>query len=687
MTRDQPELRMEQLRFDSAARKLDEMRQRADQVNGSSATDKFTAAALDRFAASRRHNLPSGEPVAFGRIDLAGADRLYIGDGHIEADDIHVINWRAPAASPYYQASASQPLGVTRRRRFKCERNTIESFTDDVFADLVRRIEELDRSTSVAAAAEEDLAEQLDLPEDDEFLEELGRSTRMRSIAQTIHAAQYELITSSLDRALLVQGGAGTGKTAVALHRVSWMLFERAGSLTPRDILVVGPSKRFNEYISELLPSMGDIGVAHGHLRQMGPAASDGRPEAIATARIKGRAVMAEVLRRALFARVGAGLRPDGGDLQVTVEGRVVRLSLPDVVEALAQRSRDGSYARGQRSFREWIANEASAQLRRRVEVGQVPVPFVRTIWPDARAQDVLGELLSSQELLTSACNGLLTSEETRALWRGSDRGVSGWSDADVALLDELTWLINGPSHRYKHIVVDEAQDLSQMQLRGLLRRSPDGAMTLVGDIAQSTGPHERESWTDLIDQIGPQRVTTSSLQFGYRVPSQVNDLAARLLPVAAPGVESPRAVRAGTGSPRIETVPGRRLLELALDHAVASHERGRRTALIAEGPTAVLLLERMRTLGIRASTADEPIEGGGISVLTPADAKGLEFQDIVVLEPADIAPMNSGNVELDRRGARHLYIALTRTTGSLVVIHSKAMPLLGLRKAWLFNF
>lgn len=658
------ELRREQTCFDIARNERERLRARLMSDSTIGAADQWAAQAIAR--ARRKNGESMGSPddsVAFGRIDIvATLETFYVGNRIIEADGVTVLNWRARAAEPYYRATVGDTMGLGLRRKFETSRNRVLSFEDEVFADIKRRVDALDEPPAPTT--------------DDALLRSLegDRSTEMRDIAKTIQASQYEIMAAPANGALIVQGGAGTGKTAVALHRVSWLLYRERDRMSPEDVLVIGPSDRFNQFIRSVLPSLGDAGVQHGDLLSMGPVPSSGVEEESA-ARVKGDVRMAEVLRRALYDRVQV-VTDSSGFLVVGEGGSVARFTRQELEVPLRQFVEQSSYERGRRQLRQWLSTQSSMRTRSRTAVnGRLIDAVVERMWPAVTAREVLTGLLGSLRLLRRCAADLLTEEEIAAIHRTSRRpsGQDRWSKADVALLDELWSLLEGRQKTYKHVVVDEAQDLSAMQWRSVLRRCGDGSCTLVGDVAQSTGPFARHSWADVEEHFragGP--VTVSELHYGYRVPRQVFDLAARLLPIAAPGVSVPTSVRQGPSGPEFRCVSPDSLVHDAARGGEDLVESGQFVAVIAEESTLGRIAGELRRRSVRFDEHSTDAGETGLTLLTPVQSKGLEFDAVVLVEPAAIA----GD---EVAGIRELYIALTRTTRHLQVVHSRAFDLLDL--------
>jgi DNA helicase IV len=475
------------------------------------------------------------EAVAIGRFDTE-SQTLYVGKRRISDYDGEglVISWQAPAAEPFYIATYDKPVGVLRKRSFTTEKNRVLDFEETVFADLADRVAEL-------TSNEHDGINDTVLRDLDEV-----RTGEMRDIVQTIHASQYNLIRQPLDRLLIVQGGPGTGKSVVALHRVSWLLFN-GESLKPSDVLVIGPNPTFTKYISSVLPGLGDHDVQHSDILSLGPQRSDGREEDRETTELKGSGRMAGLLERALRLRIRP--LPDGTRLEI-VPG--VALGTAEVNQAVKVATGAASYNSGRQQFRSWV-EQAVRNVTRRPEALTATMfdNAVERIWPALTPQSFLQELLGSRERLTAAAGDEFRAGDVTRLYRQAAERISDerWSDSDVALLDEAELLIRGSSGfgAYGHIVVDEAQDLSPMQLRSIKRRSTTGSMTLVGDLAQATNPWAPDTWDSIADQLRKDApVEQHTLELGYRVPRQIYELAAQLLPYAAPNITPPRAIRQG---------------------------------------------------------------------------------------------------------------------------------------------
>ncbi|WP_319462719.1 HelD family protein [Micromonospora sp. RTP1Z1] len=648
------ELRREQKYFDAAWDHRERMRTTLSLAPGAAANSgaatrikRDTQARLDRIGGS-------DEPVAFGRMDDEGGERFYIGHHAIFDDDseLLVMNWQAPAAARYYEASHAEPRSLRLKRTYDCSLNRIVSFSDTVFAQLADAVEELEAYEEISDALLSDL--------------ESNRTGTMQEIVRTIQASQFDLIRADADQLTIIQGGPGTGKTAIALHRVSWLLFNSLGNLAADDILMVGPSPTFTRYTRLVLPSLGDTSVTQVDVHQLHPPVKRGRQDDPAAVKLKGDGRMAGLVRRALYGRVG----PAEGQqwVEVQVGNRTLNLTAEELKPLVGRaRGSAGTYSERRQLFRDLLTQLVGSRARMdrsRLRVALDPV--MDRLWPSFTPASFLRELYGSRDRLIAAAGDEFTAREVSVLHRRPAERLSDetWSDSDLAVLDELDHLINGVKAGYLHIVVDEAQDLSPMQLRAIARRSRNGSMTVVGDIAQSTGHWARDDWEDLLDHLPADLPhVLEELHYGYRVPRQVFDLAAKLLPIAAPDVKAPQVVRDGPADPTIHRVEDEderasTAVRVAMDHA--SH--GRSVAIICpkSGRADIERQLTVRDVVWRAASAGDL--GPGVNVVSPQESKGLEFDAIVVVEPDDI-------IAEDDRGHRLLYVALTRTTRYLDIV------------------
>jgi DNA helicase IV len=503
----------------------------------------------------------------------------------------------------------------------------------------------------------------------------------MRDIVSTIQADQYRLITRDLEGLLLIQGGPGTGKTAVALHRASWLLYTFRDRLAEEGVLVVGPNPTFMEYVSHVLPALGEESVEQAPVGELVNGVRAVRSDPPEVERLKGDARMAEVIERAVAQRI----RSLDEHLWVRAGGVGLTLSPETVAEFAAEaREQSASYAAGRERFRMQLlrrfyeaygrklgpgATLSFDEVERALGHGGFLRRVLDRVWPVLDPEEVVRRLLTTRTVLAAAADGLFDREERALLARG--RGDRGWSEADVPLVDEARALVQGSSPAHGHVLVDEAQDLTPMQLRMVARRARRGSLTVLGDIAQGTGPAPYESWDEVLEHL-PDRagVAIEELRLAYRVPREIMDFALPLLPLVAPAVEPPVSYRAGGGEPRVVEVGAGELARSTAELAAVLRE--------GEGTVGVIvpaeLLEETRaglaSLGLRWADSVAEELAPSVQLLVPREAKGLEFDHVIVAEPAAIVTERGGVA-----GLRELYVSLTRPTTTLVVVHARPLP------------
>ena len=690
------ELAAEQAVLDRAHRCLATMQRRASDVLAIGervvAEEDSADARVVRFHLERRASALAEDrgPLCFGRIDTEGGERWYVGRRHVEADDASpvVVDWRAPVSAAFYRATAIDPFGLTFRRRFIVEGRAITDLLD----------EHLDDPDSAGHAG---------LP--DPLLAELerARTGQMRDIVATIAAEQDLIIRAPLDQLLIVQGGPGTGKTAVGLHRAAFLLFEHRLTLLEKRVLVVGPNPLFLRYISEVLPSLGETAVTQATLEGLVAARYRvGGVDDAATARLKGRAAMADVVRAAVTARI----RPLADGLEVRSGLAKVRFEA-DELEQLLKTTLAGRIAvnDGREVFRRLLVQEAWRRHRGRpgVDPGSEPLftagiradrsfrAAVDRMWPNQNPVAVIRGLLGSPRRLAAAASGLLDVDEQAQLRRQSAAKPADepWTAGDLPLVDEAQYRLAGVPATYGHVVVDEAQDLSSMALRMLARRAERGSMTILGDLAQATAPQASGSWrtaTDVLRQaLGELRATEATaaiaqaeLTVGYRVPGAILDVANRLLPEAAPGVTPARSVRRGGDPPLVLGVDAGAIAATVTREVIELRSRLGSVAVVGLDPHLDLVAAALDAADVATDRieVDGPAASGGrasaglpgasaVVLVTPPAVKGLEFDAVVVVEPAAIAGLDSG--------LRHLYVALTRAVHHLGIVHAEPLPTL----------
>ena len=635
-----PELEAEQAYVDRAYAHLERMRLAvagaADRVDG-----EVAQAALDAWAAKRLRTFEDAERgLCFGRLDFETLTRpLYIGRRwvHDEEQRQLVVNWQAPAARPFYTATPHDAHGVTLRRRFRTDGRRVLDMADEA----------LDGSILDNAAVGDFLLEEL----------ERDRTRRMQDIVATIQADQYRLITHAPDRPLVIQGGPGTGKTAVGLHRASWLLYTLRDSLQRRGVLVVGPNRTFMEYVSHVLPALGEEAVEQRAVDELADGIEPARRDPPDIARLKADTRLAEVIRRAAELQ----LESEPEELVSRLEGSFVWVTADEIAELVATtRGQHGATALARDRFRMSLLRrfyeeygrvlgaaalrsfeDVEKALRTRGYLDRV----LKAAWPVLSPEKLVRSLLTSRTALAAAADGILDDVEQRLLQR---RG-SGFSDGDVPLVDEARALVGSPPRTYGHVIVDEAQDLTPMQLRMIARRARDGSLTILGDVAQATGPVRWTAWDDVLPHLpDADHAQVEELRHAYRVPREIMELALPLLETVAPAVSPPLAYRTGADAPVVRRV--------AEEHLLAEAYREAERLAAKDGLLAMIVPDEL--------AADVPSGDlwDGVPLLTPRQAKGLEFDHVVVVEPALV-------------DLRELYVALTRPTRTLVVVHARELP------------
>lgn len=661
-----PELSLEQEHLDRAARARDAMAARTERALsevGAAATEVDAEVASFHLRRRLSSLAPSDDAAAFGRID-DGCERWYVGRRHIEDDagDPLVVDWRAPVSVPFYRATVQDPLGLERRRRFTVEGSRLVDVLEEDFTDP--------DGAALSGGIPDPLLAEL----------ERERSGQMRDIVATIAAEQDEVIRTPLDRLLVVQGGPGTGKTAVALHRAAFLLFEHRLALLEAGVLVVGPNPVFLRYVADVLPSLGEAAVRQTTIAGLRPATMRlGADDTAEVGTLKGDRRMAAVIGRGLRSMV----RVPAEAVSIGTPWGSVRFA-PDDVAAIVEEvtSRGVPHTTGREAVRNQLLHRAYEHHERTAEVPALKANFVAAarshpgvkryldrLWPVPSAGSLVQDLLGRPAFRRRATAGALDADEAELVARPVSKRLADerWSESDVVLVDEAEAQINGVRTTYGHIVVDEAQDLSAMALRMLARRAPTGSMTVVGDLAQGTRPWAQQSWTDVVDILqGSAPSQFAELTVGYRTPAPMLDLANRLLPVAAPGVTPARSIRTLGSPPRFVPSTDERLAHDAVDAAIAGRTGRGTVAIVAVSGRQVSLgtVLDARDLGWQADVTG----AGGVALLTPLLAKGLEFDHVVVVEPAEI-------VADEPAGHRALFVSLTRATRSLAVVHVRPLP------------
>jgi len=662
------ELVSEQAYLENARRELARMREKtlsARASGGDRVSDEFLAMTLHRRAAQLVDDPTTA--LFFGRLDLSEPpERWYVGRRHVndEAGDPVVIDWRAELSAAFYRASRANPMGVRLRRRFGVDRGRLTAYED----------EHLVAPEAGDVTRSQILVDEIERP----------RVGPMRDIVATIQPEQDEIVRADAGTTVCVQGAPGTGKTAVGLHRAAWLLYAFRDRLLRSGVLVVGPNRAFLDHIGAVLPALGEVEVRHTTAEELvggGPAARG--IDSTAAAVLKGDARLAEVLERAVWSHV----RPATEALVVPRGSRKWRVPAYTVTEVLEElRGRTIRYEAARQVLPQRLAHHVLLAMERsgdspddRVQDSVARSAAVRAyasvVWPKLDPRKVLFDELASAETLAEHAAGLLTAEEQALLvWSSPPRskGAARWSAADLVLLDELADLLERtPS--LGHVVLDEAQDLSPMQLRAIGRRCSTGSATVLGDIAQGTTPWATDSWSASLGHLGKPDGHVEVLDRGFRVPASVIDFATRLLPAMAPGLGAPVSVRENPGRLELVRVPASDLAE-----TVATVVAGMVTEPGSVGVIAPFSLVKEVSAALARRAMKHGVLGADhgdvehqVDVVPATVAKGLEFDRVVVVEPATIAADEPD----DRTGLRRLYVVLTRAVSELTVVHSADLP------------
>ncbi|WP_372347643.1 ATP-binding domain-containing protein [Streptomyces sp. KL116D] len=613
----------------------------------------------------------SHTPLFFGRLDYlhapgadqaegADGEQFYIGRRHVhDADgDPMVIDWRAPVSQPFYRASKKDPMDVALRRRFGYTGGDLTAYEDEHLSDPAE-----------AAQTSKLLQQEIERP----------RVGPMRDIVATIQPEQDEIVRSGLAGSVCVQGGPGTGKTAVGLHRVAYLLYAHRERLARTGTLVIGPNRSFLHYIEQVLPALGELEVKQATVDDLVAHVEVRGTDDPAAALVKGDARMAEVLRRAVRSHITL---PTEG--VVVVRGsrrwRVASYELEEIVRELM--ARDMRYGAAREALPQRIAHAVLVQMERAGEAPDDRVQnavarnaavkaVVKEVWPAIDPAKLVLRLLSDAEFLAAHADGLLDeAEQKTVLWAKPARSVRTvkWSAADAVLIDEVGDLVER-THSLGHVVLDEAQDLSPMQYRAVGRRATTGSVTVLGDLAQGTTPWATRSWGEALAHLGKADAVVEELTAGFRVPTDVIAYASRLLPFIAPGLAPVASVRENPGEFEVRAVDGDADVVAACREAL-EHEGS--IGLIAADARCAGLGAALAAAGLPYLSPGEETTAESRLTLVPASlAKGLEYDYVVLDEPVAVV---DGEPD-ERTGLRRLYVALTRAVSGLLVVHGAPLP------------
>ena len=727
MTQQHPDLAEEQAYIDHAYDCLEQSRSDAWKLRGLSEATlggtfqaRYERDVFDEALVNRLTTLDLGDAaLVFGRIDRLAESpdeiesfhigRLAVADPNSEPV---VVDWRAPVAEPFYRATGREPMGLRRRRHFAVQSRTLLGLEDELFGDGhlgvgddagidgISSIVDAQSSPNAKNGTDSDRVGRESLRGYSTLLAALerGRTGQLGDIVATIQSEQDEIIRSPQAGVLVVQGGPGTGKTVVALHRAAYLLYTFRFPLEDQGVLVIGPNRVFLRYIERVLPSLGEAGVAQVVLNDLVQGVEWARygidpADGPLAATVKGDLRMAGVIDKAVTDRE-RGLREE---LVVPFRTGFLRLRPDDssrIVRAAQRRFRRHNAAR------KWVEGEVWSAMAATWREGDLHASEVREVvrsypevrialermWPVLSPAELLHDLFGSKALLKLAAERHLTEAEYLSLYRprATDVAEARWSDNDVALLDEArNFLGPRPARKgqpaedeeirtFGHIVIDEVQDLTPMQLRMASRRSLNGSMTVVGDIAQATGALAPDDWDDILAHLPdnkPSRVI--GLSVGYRIPDRIMELANRVMMAATPTLRAPISVRAGDERPEyFEAASPEQLFgEVAVaTAALAEAMPGGSIAVVAADAMVDDVSHALTTAGIEHGRATRSGLSVAITVVPVSVVKGLELDGVVVVEPCAI-------VASEQQGLRALYVALTRSTRRLSIVHALPLP------------
>ncbi|GAA4596095.1 DNA helicase IV [Actinoplanes octamycinicus] len=654
------ELTAERTHLTESRAALRRMRGRAEALFSTGdkvAGDAYTAEQLGRHMARRVKELADDPdtPLFFGRLDIEES-AYHVGRRHVtdDAGEPMVLDWRAPLSRSFYRASVRDPQGVATRRRFGFVKGELTSFEDE----HLDRGEELGTSSRILTA-------EIERP----------RVGPMRDIVATIQPEQDELVRAELADSICVQGAPGTGKTAVGLHRAAFLLYLHRERLRRSGVLIVGPNTAFLSYISAVLPTLGEVEVQQSTLEDLVRRSPVKAVDSPAAALVKNDARMARILSDLLWGRISRPTEP----IMVSDGSYRWRIDVEPLRRIVDEARREGlPYATGRERVRARVVGLLQRQseyrtgnspseswLRKMSKIPQV-TEFLERCWPAVTPESLVGSLLTDP----AQAGDLLTAEEQEVIrWAKPPKTVKSakWTTGDLLLLDEAAGLLER-ENSFGHVVIDEAQDLSPMAARAIARRSEHGSITLLGDLAQGTAPWAATDWRDVLAHLGKPDAAVVPLTVGFRVPEAVVTLANRLLP--ALGVNVPEAVSLRRDGALVMVpvadpadLDARTLAEVT---AALGHEGS--VAVIAADAAVDRLRDHLSAAGIEHATPDDVDAEARVTVVPATVVKGLEYDHVVVHEPADI-------VAAEPRGLNRLYVVLTRAVTGLSVVHAKSLP------------
>lgn len=610
------------------------MIERFSQLDPDASADEITKEYIEVTVAEALEDLNTpGAGDFFGRIEEARGDqaqaRWYIGRRHIENDqhDPVVIDWRAPIAAPFYRATHADPFGLSHRRRFTMADGELTAYLD----------EQLDDPDHESAGS--------GIP--DPVLAEIGaaRTGAMREIVATIQAEQDVVIRAPLDQCLVVQGGPGTGKTAVGLHRAAYLLFEHRRRLVRDGVLVVGPNRVFLDYIGNVLPSLGERSVQQRTALELCvPKVEITAEDDRETRAWKGAPEMLEQLEQAATAHIAIPV----DDVRVPFGARTITITSDELGAWITQA----------------LNANAPVNKRRDSMKGIVQRDMLRRFDRD----DVWEKAPALRAAITKAWPTQLPIKLVDKLLPGPSGKKRQWTVADQFLVDEANSLLNGTPFTYGHVVVDEAQDHSAVALRCIGRRSPSSSLTILGDLAQSTTPAGQRDWDEALGHLRVSASEIAHLTIGYRVPAPILDVANRLLPHTQVATAASRSVRAEGEAPSVRSVGASELADAVADEVRLVRHRHRNTGVVAPIALHAALAEALARVGFTACDRVHDLAANDVPVFHAEAVKGLEFDGVIVVNPHQIFDGSA-------LGARLLYVAMTRAVQVLHIVTDAPLP------------
>jgi DNA helicase IV len=619
---------------------------------------------LKNRAASLEASLTVGA-LCLGAI-VTEAEAHHIGRTHIEDTDGNavIIDWRARVAEPFYRATYANPQGLNHRWRFICEGQELLDLIDENF------LESMDSTTASG------------IP--DPLLAELSRARtgKMRDIVATIQGEQDEVIRRPLDECVVVQGGPGTGKTAIGLHRAAFLLFEHRAKLMDEGILILGPNSKFLEYIGNVLPALGESSAVQTTLSHLLGFAGTGE-EQDAKDPLIGDARMSDLLMKALRST----LRPES-DINYRFRSQEIVVGAEEIGRFVAvELNSQATWNRRKQDFQDAVLHSAYAKLRGtlasvdfdefcRESLREGLRTELNRVWPSVSSKSLLQRILRNTKNLRELANGIFTEDETDKLvsYAGARAGAKDLNYQELVFMDEMEFQIRGTGEKFGHVILDEAQDRSALELRAIGRRAKNGSMTILGDLAQATSSGSLNGWDEVVEQLGPRRGShIIELKVGYRVPEPIMQVANRLLQSYAPHLPRTLSVREAGSAPGFFKVAESRLVLDGIDLALDARKEFSSVAIITSSVDVENVAAQCKLVIESTDQAGMPSALSSVSVHSPKTAKGLEFDAVILLEPKKIFDQDPG-------GYRALFVALTRAVQTLTVVYSdpSTLSLLG---------